>query len=234
VTLDATGRGLARVSTASIRQQVREALRNAIFAGVLKPGDRLVEAAIAREMGVSQTPVREAIRELENAGLVVSHPHRATFVRKYTRREMAEMYSLRAYLERLAVRLALPRLTDEDFQHLQDLIDRMVELAEAGDTAGMVEADVAFHAHIVRSSGHRLLLRTWEAVSPPNSTYFTVVALAERGLSYIAQRHPALLRAIRSRDVGVAEEAIERHISNVGAEALRLIPDDGPSDGNAS
>ncbi len=218
--------GLSKVSSGAMRHHVRESLRRAILTGLLKPGDRLVEAVLAKQLGVSQTPVREAIRELENAGLVVTYPHRATFVRKYTRRELAEMYSLRAYLERLAVRLAMPLLTSEDFCQLQRLIDLMVERADSGDIAGMIETDVEFHAHIIRRSGHDLLFRTWQSVNPPNSTYVTVVTLAERGPMYIAQRHPPLLDLLRSGDLTLAEEAMERHISQIGEEVLGRITED--------
>lgn len=210
-----------------MRHQVRETLRKAILDGTLKPGERLVESALARQLGVSETPVREAIRELENAGLVVTYPHRATYVRAYKREELSEMYSLRAHLERLAVRLAVPRLRPEDQAQLQELVEEILARAQEGDVAAMVEADVSFHAYVVERSGHALLARTWRSVFPPKSTSMTVVILAEIPLESHAERHKQLLGALQSGDVGYAEDVFERHILKVSTEVLGRIPDDG-------
>lgn len=223
-----TGLGsLNRVSTGAMRHQVRETLRQAILDGTLKPGERLVESALARQLGVSETPVREAIRELENAGLVITYPHRATFVRTYTREELSEMYSLRAHLERLAVRLAISRLSPEDHAQLQALVEEMLAYAQEGDVAAIVEADVSFHAYVVERSGHALLARTWRSINPPNSTSVTVVTLAERPLEFHAERHKQLLDVLHSSDVNRAEDVFERHILDVSTEVLGHIHDDG-------
>jgi DNA-binding GntR family transcriptional regulator len=109
--------------------QVREAIEEEILMGVLREGDQIVEYQVARQMGISQTPVREALRTLERDGLVVTRPHRGTFVRRVTRREAAERYSLGMELEAFAARLALPKLTEADFRHLERLIDEMAAAA---------------------------------------------------------------------------------------------------------
>ena len=137
----------------SMRLQVREQLRNAILSGQLKPGDHILEADLARQFGVSITPIREALRELESARLVVSQPHRGTIVRQLTKQDIREMYTLRAHLERLAVQLALPHLTQEDFAHLEGLIDDMVELARQDKSRQMVDVDVSFHEYLSSKAG---------------------------------------------------------------------------------
>src|SRR5438132_1176243 len=98
----------------ALRDDVRRYLRHAIMRGALKPGEKIVESHVARALGVSQAPVREALRELEQLGLVVNHSRRGTFVRQITPHDAWELYTLRAELEVLAARLALPQLTPAD------------------------------------------------------------------------------------------------------------------------
>src|SRR5690606_11186911 len=126
-------------------------------------------------MGVSQAPVREAIRELEQAGLVVSYPNRGAFVRELTPKDIREIYSLRAVLERFAVEQAVKAFDAADFDHLEALVSEMVGHARAGDTKAFVEADYAFHAYVCQKSGHALLYKTWKGISPWNWTFVTAL-----------------------------------------------------------
>ncbi len=210
----------------SIPRQVREQLRDAILSGQLKPGDRLLEADLARQFGVSITPVREALRGLESARLVVSQPHRGTVVRQLTRQDIHEMYSLRAHLDRLAIRLALPRLTGEDFEYLERLVDQMVAFAEESNSEGMVDVDVSFHDHLYSRGGHRLLHETWASINPSNWTMLSVRVLAGRGPLYIAERHRPLLAALREGGIAQAEESMSAHISELGEQVLAEWPAD--------
>jgi DNA-binding GntR family transcriptional regulator len=208
----------------SIRVQVRDQLRDAILSGHLKPGDRILEAELARQFGVSITPIREALRELASARLVVSQPHRGTVVQELSPQDIREMYTLRAHLERLAVQLALPLLTEEDFDHLQRLIDEMVALAHQGRPKEMASVDVAFHEYICLRSGHRLLHQTWAGINPANWTMLSVHRLAVRGPLYIAERHRPLLDVLRTKDSARAEEAIATHILEVVEQILAEWP----------
>lgn len=212
-----------RVPRTSYRMVVRDRLRDAILSGELRPGEHLNEVAIAARFGVSATPVREAFRELEQSGLIVVMPHRGAVVRSLTRQDLAEMYSLRAHLERLAIHLARPSLTDEDFAHLAELIERMRHTAQRDDVTQMVEVDVAFHRHIVRASGHQLLLKTWEQIHPSQWTYITVRVLAAKGPLYIAERHWPLLDVLRTGTPAAAEDAMADHIDAIGVEALEVF-----------
>lgn len=220
---------LKQVPRRSYRQMVADQLRDAIASGELAPGEHLNEVAVAKSLGVSPTPVREAFRDLEQAGLIVVTPHRGATVRLLTHRDLEEIYSLRAHLEQMAIRLAHPRLGPADYEHLANLIRRMEERAKAGDTAAVVELDVAFHRHIVERADHTLLLQTWERIHPSRWTYVTVRVLSERGPLYIARRHWPLLKALRSGSVGEAMEAAAEHIEFIGAEALGVLDDRPPS-----
>ncbi|MDQ3654560.1 MAG: GntR family transcriptional regulator, partial [Chloroflexota bacterium] len=134
----------------SLRHDVRTHLRNLILDGTLKPGDRIVESRLARELGISQTPVREALRELEQMGLVVSYPNRGSSVRKVEPQDADEMYTLRAHLEAMAITLALPRLSEDDLDTLDGLIDGMIEAGENDDPDLLTELDTRFHEFILQ------------------------------------------------------------------------------------
>ena len=196
---------------------VRQSIEEQILAGALKEGDQIVEYRVARQMGISQTPVREALRTLERDGLVETFPHRGTFVRHVTRREAAERYTLGMELEAFAARLALPRLTESDYRTLDEIIDEMAAAAErrAGQHAGAdgaeqgaggetfarsVELNNAFHRYLVERAGHELLLRAWLAVNPLNWRFVTYTRLLDPGPVELAERHRSLLAAYRTGD----------------------------------
>lgn len=211
------------VPKASYRDLVRDRIRDAILSGEFRPGQHLNEVDMALRFGVSATPVREAFRELEQAGLIVAVPHRGAVVRSLTHQDLAEMYSLRAHLERLAVRLALPNLRETDFEELEALVDAMEEEARAGNVSSMVEVDVAFHRLIIERAEHRLLLRMWEQIHPSQWTAMTVRVLAQKGPLYIAKRHRPLLDLLRSGTGTEVEEAMARHIDEIGVEAIAVF-----------
>jgi DNA-binding GntR family transcriptional regulator len=211
---------LQPVSPKAMRHLVRDQLRDAILSGQLRPGEHINETAIAERLGVSATPVREAFRELEGARLIVVKPHRGAVVRALTRQDIREMYSLRAHLERMAVRLALPRLTEDDYTWLTSSVAEMVEAARSGDVAGLVEIDVGFHRYICEKADHQLLLEIWSHINPSNWTFVTIRTLTERGPLYIAERHWPLLETLRGGNVTAAEDAMEEHIQRIGDEVL--------------
>jgi DNA-binding GntR family transcriptional regulator len=212
-----------------LRDQVRRALYEALRTGQLQPGDRIVELRLAREMEVSQSVVREALRELEQMGLVESFPNRGTYVRRITREDASEIYSMRANLESFAVHLALPRLAPQDFTILEEHIERMLAAARAGDEQRFVDEDVSFHRLIITAANHRLLLRTWEGINPFNWTFVTYIRLANDDPVSLARRHVPVLDALRSGDTPRARAAIEEHIMQLGEGIVPLI-DAPPTD----
>ncbi len=209
-----------------LREDVREYLRDAILHGQLKPGEQIVETRLARQFGISQGPVREALRELEQIGLVEHRARRGTFVREITRSGAWEVYTLRAHLEVMAVRLAAERLTDDDLTTLERLIDEMVEAGRKGDRQRLTWCDVRFHELLCECSGHQLLLRTWRGVNPLSWTLFTLTILRDRDLVEIAERHRPILEALRARDPDAAERAINDHILQLGKDVREGLPGD--------
>jgi DNA-binding GntR family transcriptional regulator len=138
------------VTRTVLREQVKELLLERILAGVYRPGDRLVETRIAQELGTSQAPVREALRDLELLRFVESEPFRGARVRAVSAAELAEIYPVRAALEEVAAREAAVRL-DGAVADLEADVDAMRQAAAAGDLRGFVEHDVRFHRRIVEA-----------------------------------------------------------------------------------
>ncbi|HEU5318553.1 MAG TPA: GntR family transcriptional regulator [Chloroflexota bacterium] len=220
----------------SLPARVREALEERILTGQLGEGDQIVEYQLARELGISQTPVREALRTLERDGLVVTRPHRGTFVRRITRAEAAERYSLGMELEAFAARLAMPRLTEADYRNLDEIVDEMAAAAALHNSGGetfahSVEMNVAFHRYLVERAGHELLLKTWLGVNPLNWRFTTYTRLLNPDPVELAERHRSLIAAYRSGDQVLAAAAIRAHIWEVAERVLANFPQQEPKEG---
>jgi DNA-binding GntR family transcriptional regulator len=207
----------------SLRHDVRNHLRNLILDGTLKPGDRIVESRLARELGISQAPIREALRELEQMGLVVNYPNRGSSVRQIDARDAEEMYTLRAHLEVMAIHLAAPRLTNDDLDALDSLIDQMVDAGDAADPDRLTELDTRFHEYICEKAEHLLLLRMWRDINPLNWTMITIIRIRDRNLHELAERHRPIVAALRAQNTILAEEEIRTHILVLGDRVVKEL-----------
>ena len=239
---EAAGAAAGATVRRSLPARVREVIEERILDGALREGDQIVEYQLARQLGISQTPVREALRRLEHDGLVITRPHRGTFVRRVTRREAAERYSLGMELEAFAARLVMPRLTPEDYRALEGLIDEMSLAAAAGQRnlagadgvaderaageafARSVELNTAFHRYIVERTGHTQLLKAWLAVNPLNWRFVTYTRLLNPRPVELAERHRSLVELFRRGDQVLAAAAIRQHIWEVAEQVLPNIP----------
>ncbi|MBI2941025.1 MAG: GntR family transcriptional regulator [Chloroflexi bacterium] len=209
-------------------QDAYHALRDAILTGQFAPGQRLVEAELARQMAISRAPIREAIRKLEQDGLVKYIPRRGVVVAELSSEEVRDLYDIRAHLEGLAVRMLVAHLTSEDVAVLEGLIQRMFECATRDDLRGLIAADVEFHAHICRLSGSKRLYRLWESLNPQCWTLLTSLKATEYTLDQIAERHRPVLAALKSGDAGLCEAVISRHVTELADHVLaHLVPPDG-------
>ncbi len=198
-----------------LRDQVKSYLTGAILSGIYKPGERLVETRIAQQLGVSQAPVREAIRELELLGLLKSEPFRGASVRQLSTEELTEIYTVRAALEGVAARVAATRLTEDDFARLAELLDKMLTTAAHADRRGFAEHNVAFHRVIVEASGNRTLINLWNTLQPSTWTLFSVIH-SGHDIMELAVRHRVVIEALRARDPHRAEQVMHSHLEEVG------------------
>jgi DNA-binding GntR family transcriptional regulator len=156
------------VTVSVLRTHVRDAIHALIATGELKAGDRLGEEQLSSRLGVSRSPIREALRELEQQGVAVSYPNRGSFVVSLDQTDIDEILVVRASMEGLAARLASDRLARRDFDALERIVDRMEAAARHTplDTPAIVQADAELHAAIMQASGNRRLIRMWGSLDP--------------------------------------------------------------------
>jgi DNA-binding GntR family transcriptional regulator len=209
----------APFSRPSLREQIKDVILQRIVAGEYRPGARIVETRIAQELGVSQAPVREALRDLEQLGCIVHEPFRGCSVRAFSAEELLEAFPVRAALEALAARLAAERITEGELLRLAELIDVMRAAARRGDAHDQSQANAAFHATIVGAARNATLQRQWSLLEPFSRTYISV---SRPGLDLLAlsERHVPILEALRSRDPDAAADAMHEHLMGA-ADLLR-------------
>jgi DNA-binding GntR family transcriptional regulator len=203
----------------SLREQIKDVILQRIVEGSLEPGSRIVETRVAQELGVSQGPVREALRDLEQLGCVVHEPNRGCSVRDFSLEELLEAFPVRAALEALAARLAAERITKAELAELEQLLERMTKAARRGDAHDQSQANASFHATIVRAARNPTLERQWQMLEPYSRTYLTV-SRPGIDLVFLSDRHVPILNALRSRDPAAAAQAMQEHL--MGAADLLM------------
>jgi DNA-binding GntR family transcriptional regulator len=206
----------------NLREQIKDVILQRIVSHEYPPGARLVETRIAQELGVSQAPVREALRDLEQLGCVVHEPFRGCSVRAFSADELLEAFPVRAALEALAARLAAERMTEEELLELAELLDRMREAARRGDAHDQSQANASFHATIVRAARNATLERQWSFLEPYSRTFLTV-SQPGTDLRALSERHVPILDALRARDGDAAAGAMHRHLMDA-ADLLKELP----------
>ena len=218
----APARAAPAFSRSTLREQIKDVILQRIVEGSLEPGSRIVETRVAQELGVSQGPVREALRDLEQLGCVVHEPNRGCSVRAFSLEELVEAFPVRAALEALAARLAAERITAAELAELDRLLERMRRAARRGDAHDQSQANASFHATIVRAARNQTLERQWRLLEPYSRTYLTV-SRARVDLVHLSDRHVPILAALHHHDPQAAAEAMHEHLMGA-AELLREDP----------
>ena len=220
--------GPALLARSVLADQVRERLLERILSGEYPPDARIVETQVARELGTSQAPVREALRGLEALGVVEITPFRGARVRRPTRQELLEAYAVRSALETLAARLAVPRLTDADLRRLGDQVEAMQAAARDGDAHRVAEADARFHGLIVGLAANGTLEKVWGSLEPFLRTYITLV-VPGADPRWAADLHTPILAALQARDAEAVVAALESHFADVSENMAGRLAGEGPS-----
>jgi DNA-binding GntR family transcriptional regulator len=208
----------AAISRSVLSDQVKDRLLQAILDGRYPPGARIVETRVARELGTSQAPVREALRDLEGLGVVETTAFRGARVRRPSADELLEAFAVRAELESLAARLAVTRLVEADLEVLAGLIEKMQAAADSGDSYAEATADATFHRRVVELAGNATLARVWRTLEPFSRTYITIVAPGT-DRRRIADEHVPILDALRRRDPDLVVAVLHTHFDRA-AEGL--------------
>lgn len=204
------------ISRSVLADQVKDRLLQDILSGRYPSHSRIVETRVARELGTSQAPVREALRGLEALGVVEILPFRGARVRRPSKGELLEAYAVRAALEALGARLGVPRMTDADLAEIEALHDAMQLAADEGDRHEVAVADAKFHARLIRLAGNAALERVWRSLEPYSRTYITLIAPGA-DTHWTAGLHPSIVAALRTRDPEAVVAALVRHFDEASA-----------------
>jgi DNA-binding GntR family transcriptional regulator len=217
--------GLAALADTDLVGQVARVLTQAVVNGQLAPGAKVVEAGIARELGISRAPVREAARLLEQQGLLVSHPRRGFFVRKLEAGDIDEIYDLRICVECHAAVLAAKNLTPANRDALRRQIEVLHETADLEDHARQVEEDYKFHRMIVEMAGNKRLLKVFDDLSSEMRMVIGLIGRLYDDPHRIAQTHDVLLDVLDQGHADVITARFDYHIASAWREVGKLVRD---------
>lgn len=206
-----------------LREIVFESMREAIISGVLEPGERLMEIQLAEEMGVSRTPVREAIRKLELEGFVVMIPRKGAYVAGVSHKDVADVFEIRAALEGLAAGLAAERVTEEEIEQMERIL--LSPSDEEMDLEDIVESDTDFHALVYKASRNERLIQILANLREQIQR-FRATSLAVPGrIKDAIDEHRAIVEALARHDVEEAQSLAMSHIvtaENIMFDVLRF------------
>jgi len=209
------GKGLTKLERAA------RVLRQAILQGDLRPGQKLKQQELAEQLGMSATPVREVLRILEAEGLLVHIPHQGVFVAEASPENTEELTPIRVALEGLAVKLSVPRLSDNDITNLERLVQGMERAWQEMDLAQVRRYNYRFHATIYRASGSEVLCGLIERLWPRFATdlLWMIPGRVERSI----EQHRAILETIKNRDATGAANLLAEHITTAGKAIVAFI-----------
>nr|WP_294463588.1 GntR family transcriptional regulator [uncultured Sellimonas sp.] len=200
------------ITRKTLREQVAEVLRKRILNGEIQPGERMIEAQIAGELQISRGPIREALRQLEEEGLIEYKSHKGCIVKTMTYEEMQEAYLIRSTLEALAVKMCSGKLTEELDEKMEKNVLEMGRAADEKDLYRVIELDEQFHSYVVMASHSKKLYKVWKSLESGNtSAYYTMGSEALVPFDYIQYNHQRILDAFRMQSVEQICEEIQQH-----------------------
>ncbi len=221
-----------------LRDVVFNTLRKAILTGELKPGERLMEIHLANRLGVSRTPIREAIRKLELEGLVTMIPRRGAEVAQITEKSMKDVLEVRRALDALCAELACDRISEEEMGKLEEACAGFEKATRTGDTTAIAKADVALHDIIVAATGNRRLVQLVNNLAEQMYRYRFEYIKDESQHERLVEEHRIIYESIRVKDREAAAAAAKMHIDNQEKSVMRQIRldsrDDSANAGNDS
>ena len=206
-----------------LRDVVFNTLRQSILTGELKPGERLMEIHLADKLGVSRTPIREAIRKLELEGLVTMIPRRGAEVAQITEKNLKDVLEVRRALDALTVELACERISEEELESLQNARDTFARAIKTKDANKIAQADVAFHDIILIASRNDRLMQMLANLSQQMYRYRLEYVKDDEHYDRLIEEHNIIFDAISRRDSKVGAQAIISHIDNQEKSIIRSI-----------
>jgi len=201
--MDIDSTKITPIHTSSLADAVVDRLREAMIRGQILPGEKISEVILSSKLGVSRSPVREALQRLELEGLVVRYPNRSTYVWDPTDDDLFEIYTLRCSVETLACELVMEKLTDDDFHALDVIIAGEARAIASDDLFQLIQEDKRFHEYILQKANHRRLYDTWKHIIAQWEllTFIRFRHDPLKILPSVIEDHQKLMRALRARDL---------------------------------
>lgn len=206
-----------------LRDVVFNTLRHAILKGELEPGERLMEIALAQKLGVSRTPIREAIRKLELEGLVVMVPRKGAEVADITEKDLRDVLEVRTALEELSIELAMKNMNDDDYKQLREANELFAKDSEGDDLIKIAEADVAFHEIIYMATGNKRLIQMINNLREQMYRYRLEYIKDKSTHARLVEEHNKIIDAMKKNDIIAAKAAIKLHVENQEENILKSI-----------
>lgn len=210
-----------------LRELVLDAIREAIINGSLKPRERLMEIQLAEELGVSRTPIREALRKLELEGFIVMLPRKGAYVADVSFKDIADVFEIRAALESLAAGLAAERITDEEMEEMERHLVEKADAIARHDMTQLVEVDTKFHELVYRASRNDRLSMIINNLREQIQRYRSTSLAYPGRMKQSLEEHRAIVEAIQSRDSQLARQLALEHIENAESSMIEAIKKDG-------
>lgn len=208
----------------TLREEVVILIRKRILNREIKPGERIKELELSKELNISRGPVREALRQIEQEGLVEYSPNRGCTVKTISPSTMREIYLLRSTLEILAVKIYLGNMKPSSIEKLKELVNKMERLAEENELSGIVEVDEEFHATIVREANAKLLYDTWKTFEGGNAAvYYTMQSSNLMPRKHLKANHYMIIEAFEERNMDKIVEIIQNHYMVVPEDLSKNI-----------
>jgi GntR family transcriptional regulator, rspAB operon transcriptional repressor len=206
----------------TLKENVTNLLRQSIIDGTIPSGEELNQAQIAERLGISRGPVREALGQLEQEGLIRSVPYKGVIVTPLTPTYVRELYSLRSALETFALREGMARGDLDDVASLRRIVDAMRKAAKDGESRELARLDLRFHSVIIQMARHHLLERTWTPLKIGVQRCLHTRHSIYRSLDEVVGSHPELLDAIVRGDVEEACSLLHQHIIDAGEKLCEV------------
>lgn len=201
--------------TKSLREHVYEKLKRKLLTGEIKPGTRMMEVELAGSLGVSRTPIREAVRQLEKEGLVTIAPGRGAFASEISLRDIIDTLSVREDLDALAASLAAEKITKADRERLEELTQKYEAAIKSGDHDAMIHADEKFHRKIVKISGNKTLAMVAKTVQAQVQRFRYLYYEDLKNYQNMPAEHREIIEALVSGDSEVARKVSDEHVKRL-------------------
>jgi len=215
-----------------LREVVFNSIRGAIISGVLKPGERLMEVQLAEKMGVSRTPIREAIRKLELEGLVVMIARKGAYVADLSIKNITDVLEVRAALEGLASGLAALRMTEEEIKDLELTAKRFEQAMNSNDVEGIIQTDIEFHEKIFKATRNEKLLQLTNSLMEQVQRFRVMYLNKAAKSTNLIKEHYKIAEVISKRNREMAENISKIHIQNAEKDMMRLLGNSSGKNGN--